>query len=131
MADDLKEIVTVEQIDRLFLLLAVGGPILGGLIGGLSGKKSGNAAKSVKMGIIIGMAGPANLVLWKVYNAITGKLGLDTVKNLLVNLALFIAIGIIAGWTISYVNKKNNSNLNSPKHESSDHEIQSGASNGA
>ncbi len=106
MADDLKEIVTVEQIDRLFLLLAVGGPFIGAAVGALVGKKSGTSAKSIKLGIIIGMLGPANLVLWNIYNAVTRKLGLDTVKNLLVNLGLFITIGIVAGLTIAYVNRK-------------------------
>ena len=125
MADDLKEIVTVEQIDRLFLLLAVGGPIIGAAVGALAGKKSGTSAKSIKLGIVIGMLGPANLVLWKVYNAITGKLGLDTVKNLLVNLGLFITIGVVAGLTIAYLNRKSEAGIGS---ETS---VSAGASDGA
>jgi hypothetical protein len=39
-------------------------------------------------------------VMWRVYNAITSRLGLDTVANLLVNLALFVIVGALcgAGW---------------------------------
>ncbi len=45
----------------------------------------------------MGCLGILNWVLWRLYNAITDQLGLDTVKNLLVNLALFVALGIAGG----------------------------------
>ena len=38
-----------------------------------------------------------NLILWRIYNVITDHLGLDTVKNLFVNMALFVVIGVIIG----------------------------------
>src|SRR5207248_711211 len=90
--DDMREIVTVEQVNSLFLGLAIGLPVVG-LIGGyLFGRRAG----AIK-GFIVGLFGPLNLLLWKMYNLITDKLGLDSVKNLLVQLGLFIALGIAGG----------------------------------
>ncbi len=97
MPDDMREIVTVEQVQRLFLLLAIALPVLGAAIGAAWGARRGNAASAARSGLLVGLVGPANLLLWTIYNAITNRLGLDTVKNLLVNLTLFAIIGIGAG----------------------------------
>ncbi len=54
--------------------------------------------KRLPLGLVAGvLIGGGNYALWTVYNAITQKLGLDTVANLLVNLALFVVIGIALG----------------------------------
>lgn len=58
----------------------------------------GAMAKRLAGGLIIGLlVGAGNYALWTVYNAITEKLGLDTVKNLLVNLTLFVVVGSVIG----------------------------------
>jgi hypothetical protein len=95
--DEMREIVTTEQIDRLFLILAIAAPALGVLCGAFLGGRRGSVRRGATAGLLVGLLGPTNLLLWKVYNAITERLGLDTVKNLLVNLGLFIALGVIAG----------------------------------
>ena len=60
----------------------------------------GAATKKLARDLVLGLlVGGGNYALWTVYNAITDRLGLDTVKNLLVNLALFVFIGILAGGT--------------------------------
>ena len=64
----------------------------------LVGLAWGARSKRVGQGLIVGaLVGGGNYALWTVYNAITAKLGLDTVANLLVNLGLFLALGTIAG----------------------------------
>jgi cation transporter-like permease len=109
--DEMREIVTIEQMDRLFLLLAIAAPILGAVIGAAIGRKKGRAHQvyCVVIGLMVGLLGPLNLVLWKVYNAITNRLGLDSVKNLLVNLTLFAALGIGAGLAVGYMARKRGS----------------------
>ena len=58
----------------------------------------GLTVKRVGLGLVIGLlVGGGNFALWTAYNDITEKLGLDTVKNLLVNLGLFVVIGILVG----------------------------------
>src|SRR5438445_149976 len=84
--DDMREIITVEQANALFYALAIVGPVVGLIIGTLVGMRSQSRKACILKGLLIGMLGPLNLVLWFVYNAITNRLGLDTVKNLLVNL---------------------------------------------
>lgn len=98
--DDMREIVTVDQINRWFLLLAIAVPVLGILIGAAAGARHGLLKQSALKGLIVGLLGPLNLVLWKLYNTITDRLGLDSVKNLLVQLGLFLALGTVAGLII-------------------------------
>src|SRR5690242_21682 len=101
--DDMKEIVSVEQVQRWFVLLAVALPILGVAVGAGLGARRGEVRRGALQGLLIGVLGPVNLVLWFVYNRITDRLGLDTVKNLLVNLALFVTLGIVTGLGAGYV----------------------------
>jgi hypothetical protein len=94
---DMQEIVSVEQVHRLFLIVAVVLPVVGMAGGALLGLRRGNVRRGVLQGLLLGILGPVNFALWLVYNAITDRLGLDTVKNLLVNLALFVVLGIVTG----------------------------------
>src|SRR6266566_3219902 len=93
----MQEIITMEQANRLFLVLAIGGPLLGLAIGSFAGARARAAKQGALKGFGIGLFGVLILGLWKVYNTITDHLGLDTVKNLIVNLALFIGFGVVAG----------------------------------
>lgn len=101
--DDMREIVTVEQMDRLFLALAILAPIVGAAIGAFLGGRRGSLRRDAFKGLLVGLAGPANLLMWNLYNALTDRMGLDTVKNLLVQLSLFVALGVVAGLVASYV----------------------------
>jgi hypothetical protein len=103
--DDMREIVTVEQIDRLFLLLAIAGPVLGAIAGSLFGARQGGSVRGAGIGLAIGLLGPVNLGLWTLYNRVTDHLGLDTVRNLLVNLAIFAALGVAAGVLVAYLRR--------------------------
>ncbi len=97
----MKELITFEQANKLMYIVLLAAPVIG-LIWGV-------ATKRVKHGFIAGvLIGLANLAMWTVYNNITDKLGLDTVKNLLVNLALFIAVGLIAGMVWGWAIKPKN-----------------------
>lgn len=86
----MKELIDLHQAHLLMLGVLVLAPLIG-LVWGY-------AAKRLPLGLVVGLlAGVGNYTLWTVYNAITGHLGLDTVKNLLVNLGLFVVIGIVLG----------------------------------
>jgi hypothetical protein len=86
----MKELITLDQANHIMWIVLVAAPIVGAIWGA--------ASKRLKQGVVAGLiVGAANLVMWNVYNGITDRLGLDTVKNLLVNLALFIAIGVVGG----------------------------------
>lgn len=86
----MEEIVTARQVDTLFLALAITGPVVGAVV-------SWARRRGILNGLLWGLLPTANWLLWRLYNAITDRLGLDTVKNLLVNLALFLVIGAVVG----------------------------------
>lgn len=86
----MKELITIEQANTIMLALIVIAPIVGAALGSI--------AKRTIAGLMWGAGiGVGNFALWKLYNSITNNLGLDTVKNLLVNMALFIGLGVIGG----------------------------------
>lgn len=95
--DELREIVDIQSINRLFLILAVLLPLLGTLGGALWGAKASTKERGLRMGFVIGLLGPLNFLLWKTYNAITDHTGLDTVRNVVLNLVLFILVGVGLG----------------------------------
>ena len=86
----MKELIDPHQAQMLMLGVLTAAPLI--VLGW------GMAAKRLPLGLAAGViAGGGNYALWTVYNAITQKLGLDTVANLLVNLGLFVVVGIVIG----------------------------------
>jgi hypothetical protein len=89
-----KEIITRGQADLLFEAILVLGLILlptAAVIARSRGRRPLLAALTFgSPPVLIG-------ILWRVYNAITDRIGLDTVANLLVNLILFVAVGAACG----------------------------------
>ena len=86
----MKELIDEHQAHLLMLAVLVLAPLVG--------LAWGARARRVGQGLLVGaLVGVGNYALWTVYNAITEKLGLDTVANLLVNLGLFLVIGTVAG----------------------------------
>lgn len=90
----MQEMVTRAQADIVFNLLPILG-LIGGIVAGLLARQGGRSAPAAA----VLWGGPPILIgiLWRVYNAITDRIGLDRVANLAVNLGLFIIIGIICG----------------------------------
>ena len=92
----MKELIDEHQAHMLMLGVFIAAPLIGALWGVITKRLLG----SLTVGFL---AGAGNYALWTVYNAITGHLGLDTVKNLLVNLGLFIVAGILIGLGAGYI----------------------------
>jgi len=93
----MKELITTEQAARAILMLAIALPIAGLLIGGIAGAVRRQTARGAALGLVCGHSGPAIYVMWRVYNGVIGRFGLDSVKGLLVNLALFLTVGLLIG----------------------------------
>ena len=89
----MKELIDAHQAQMLMIAVSIAAPVIGLVWGAV--------AKRLVPGFLVGLAiGIGNFILWTIYNAITDSLGLDTVKNLLVNLALFIVLGVVIGGVI-------------------------------
>jgi Na+/proline symporter len=93
----MKELVTTEQAAAVIRVVAVALPPVGVAVGALAGARRRQVRQGLLVGLLAGLAGPAVWLLWKVYNAIMGRFGLDSVAGLLINTALFSAVGVAIG----------------------------------
>ncbi len=111
----MKELVTTEQAERVLRLLAAALPIAGLVLGALVGAIRRRVAGSVLVGVLLGLTGPAAFGLWHVYNGIMGRYGLDSVKGLLINLALFSAVGLAIGGAVGRARSRGRGRAASPE----------------
>jgi len=111
----MKELVTTEQAERVLRLLAVTLPIAGLVLGALLGARRRRVAGGVVAGLLLGLLGPAAFSLWHVYNGIMGRYGLDSVKGLLINLALFSVVGLAIGVAVGWVRSRARGRAASPE----------------
>src|SRR3989442_1085768 len=96
----MEEMINLAVVERALAALAVLLP-LAGLAAGLAwGATRGRGRSGALQGLIVGLSGPLVWLLWRAYNAIENHYGLDSVKALLLNLALFAAVGIVIGTSI-------------------------------
>jgi hypothetical protein len=88
-------IVTRAQADALFAAMLVVGLVAAPVAFATARKRGGDGLAAALL-----WGGPLVLVgiLWRVYNAITDRIGLDRVANLGVNLALFVTLGAACGF---------------------------------
>ncbi len=93
----MKELIELAAVERLFQLLSVGAPIAGMLVGALWGAKQQNVKQGAIHGLLFGLLGTANYLMWRIYNALTDANGLDSVRGLFINFGLFTVLGIAAG----------------------------------
>jgi hypothetical protein len=109
MGGDLREIVDTEQVSRLFALLAFLLPPLCLLSGWWYGSRRASPRRGAATGLFVGLLGPLNWALWRVYNVITDANGLDTTRNLIINLVVFLAVGAITGIIVGMVIRRGHS----------------------
>ena len=89
------ELITQGQANALFGGLFALGVVLAPIAFLIARRRGGDGLLAALL-----WGGPLVLVggvLWPVYNAITIRLGLDTVANLLTNLGLFVMVGALMG----------------------------------
>lgn len=101
--DEMRELVTVEQAAQVIRAAALGLPLAGLMLGGVGGLLSRRLVRGLGVGLLCGLVGPAVWVLWVADSAIVAHYGLDSVKGLLVALALFAGVGVVVGVGIGYV----------------------------
>jgi|ERR1700722_14680904 hypothetical protein len=97
------EIITEEQAQQ-FVLLFSALFTLGCLGFGFYWKSRISKAKRRFFGVqvfLIALVGPLITGLWFVFNAIEDHYGLDSVKALLINLGIFVAMGLLISYLFS------------------------------
>ncbi|MBI3948004.1 MAG: hypothetical protein HY321_18960 [Armatimonadetes bacterium] len=93
----MRELIDEATANLVVNVLALALPAAGAIVGAVVGRVRGRPRAGTVGGLAVGCLGIANWLLWRLYNAVTGRLGLDTVANLIVNLALFVVLGAAAG----------------------------------
>ena len=87
--DNMHEMVSEQAVNQAMLAIAIIAPILGALIGLVVGLVRKRLIEVVR-GLMVGCLGTVAWGMWQAYNAVTARFGLDTVKNLGINAAMFI-----------------------------------------
>lgn len=93
----MKEMVTPAQAEVIVRGAVLGLVVIGVLvaIAARRGPRMRRAAPA--LGAIIAGAGLLVYAGWAVYNTVTAKYGLDSVKAALINLAIFVIVGVVYG----------------------------------
>jgi hypothetical protein len=102
----MEELVTVEQANRAIAVLAIALPAAGLIAGAVMGARRRALPRGVLLGVLCGLVGPSIWLLWRMYNGVVSVYGLDSVRGLLVNLALFVAIGVVLGLGIGLLRRR-------------------------
>lgn len=93
----LKYLLDEDFITRLIVLCAWVSPTVGLVAGSIYGWTRGQLLNGFLRGLGLGCLGTLVWVMWTVYSALTDHYGLDSVKNLVINLIIFLLTGIVAG----------------------------------
>ncbi len=88
------ELVSPQSVDRILLFLAVVGPVAGLIIGVVLGAREKCVWPRALAGVLLGGLLTVVYGMWRVYGAITDRLGLDSVANLVLELVLFAVVGV-------------------------------------
>ncbi len=97
----MKELVTTSEVNRVFLVLALLVPVPAFVLTIVVGRLTRVPSWWYRAGILVALAAPFNFVLWKIYELNTSAMGLDTVKNVVVNVVFFILVGVVGGIAIT------------------------------
>jgi|GEM_PF-3748735 len=100
----MKELID-EKVFIAGLYVAAGVIAFAGLILALIAGRM-KQPRLIGAGIALLLGGGALAGMWVVYDALTQHFGLDSVKGLLLNLALFAVVGVILGLIIGRLNRK-------------------------
>jgi hypothetical protein len=93
----MNEIVSPGQAEAIVRAVAAalgGGGVALAVVGALFG---GRRRRALTLGGLLAAAGGLVYILWMVYNLLTARLGLDSVRALLINLGIFVAVGLLYG----------------------------------
>lgn len=103
MPDDTKELIDVASFTRLLVAAGVGLFIVSLVAGAAWGRRADAARAGLLRGLGAGLVGPAALALWWVYNRIEDRYGLDSVRAVLTNLAIFVVAGVLGGSLLAWL----------------------------
>ena len=93
----MRELVAPQAAERALLFLAVIGPLAGLIVGVVIGAHERCAWPKIVAGALIGAVFTVVYGMWRLYGVVTDALGLDSVANLVLELAMFAVVGSLLG----------------------------------
>jgi hypothetical protein len=93
----MNELIDPAGVERIMLFLAIAGPLVGLIVGIMIGAHRRCSLPAVAAGTLFGGLCSVAYGMWKLYGVITDALGLDSVANLALQLAMFAVFGCILG----------------------------------
>jgi len=129
--DEMKELLDEATVERVIALLGLVGPLLGlagGLLyGRLRRLELGFAAVR---GLLVGLLGTLTWVMWRLFSYLVryqpapdpkqDYFGLERVDVLLLNMVLFIAVGVAVGLVIRSLSRPSEQNPTAPSEVAAD-----------
>ena len=93
-----------RMVSALFLALIVATPAVA-VVGAFAHRfvAKGLSRQAAVLWSVVALFGPVNYGLWRFYNLIEDHWGLDQVKSLLINFALFVLLGIVIGLVLRFL----------------------------
>jgi NhaP-type Na+/H+ or K+/H+ antiporter len=104
--DEMRELIDLPTANAIVRAVAIGFPAAGLVIGAAAGALRRRLGRDALLGLVIGLSGVLLWAMWLVFNAITNHYGLDSVKGLLINLAMFVVVGSAIGVVVGMVMRR-------------------------
>ncbi len=98
----MKELITEQQAVFVINLIACLTLPLGLAVGWLySLRRRRNTRLYLAYGLLGGLSGPFIFLMWKIYSLLVNHYGLDSVKGLMVELLVFVLVGLALGFILA------------------------------
>jgi len=107
--DEMRELIDLPTANAIVRALAIGLPAAGLVAGAVVGAARRRLGRDALAGLVIGLSGVLLWAMWGAFNAVTNHYGLDSVKGLLINVAIFVAVGGAVGAIVGLVLRRTRS----------------------
>jgi ABC-type Na+ efflux pump permease subunit len=93
----MQELVSPAQAEAIVRVAALGLVGVGIAVGAVGALFVRPRRAAPVVGGLVAAAGALAYILWMVYNSLTARFGLDSVKALIINLGIFAVVGLAYG----------------------------------
>ena len=93
----MRELVSPQQAEAIVRAVAAGLLALGVVGGAVAAAFTRPRRAGLVIGAFVALAGALVWWVWLTYNAVIARFGLDSVKALLLNLGIFVVVGLAYG----------------------------------
>jgi len=99
-----EELIKEETVVHIFRIIAWLLPCIGLIVGAVLSLIK-HKPHHLLFGIGVGLIGPLNLLLWKLFSGVLERFGFDSLKAFFLNIIIFAFLGIILGYFIALILK--------------------------